>query len=291
MPTLWQDIRFAVRTLRTNPGFSIVAVMILALGIGATTAVFSIVNAVLLRPLPYANPERLLAVTSVYQPDKANQNLRVIALSDMEQWRKESRTLESMGAFAYTELPIRVGEQAYFPITALMDPEFLPTLGNPLAMGTMFAPRTAEGRDNTIIISYHLWIEAFNRDPAVIGRALTVDGEPYTVRGVLREGFQFPRSDASYYTKDIEMLLGAAMVPGFPASARQWFGIARLKPDVTLAQAESEMRAIANGMASRDPRNKDWSIRLSPLGEETARTSRTPLLITLGISAVLLLIE
>jgi predicted permease len=214
----------------------------------------------------------------------------VIALTDMEQWRKESRTLESMGAFAYTELPIRVGEQAYFPITALMDPEFLPTLGNPLAMGTMFAPRTVEGRDSTIIITHHLWIEAFNRDPAVIGKALTVDGEPYTVRGVLREGFQFPRSDASYFTKDVEMLLGAATFPGFPASARQWFGIARLKPDVTLPQAEAEMRAIANGMAAIDAKYKDWSIRLTPLGEETARTSRSPLLITLGISAVLLLI-
>jgi putative ABC transport system permease protein len=290
MQTLWQDIRFAVRTLKTNPGFAVVAVLILALGIGATTAVFSIVNAVLLRPLPYADPARLVAVSSLYQPGKANQRVSLIALTDIEQWRKESRTLESMGAFAYTVLPIRVGEQAYFPVTALMDPEFVPTLGNPLAMGTMFAPRTAEGLDNTIIITHHLWVEAFNRDPAVIGRALTVDGNPYTVRAVLREGFQFPRSDASYFTKDIEMLLPATAAPGFPPAARQWFGIARLKPDITLPQAEAEMRAIANGMAARDERYKDWSIRLTPLGEETARASRSPLLITLGISAVLLVI-
>lgn len=290
MQTLWQDIRFAVRTLKTHPGFAVVAVLILALGIGATTAVFSIVNAVLLRPLPYEDPARLVAVSSLYQPGRANQSVAAIALTDVEQWRKESRTLESMGAFAYTELPIRVGEQAYFPVTALMDPEFLPTLGNPLAMGTMFAPRTSEGLDSTIIITHHLWVEAFNRDPAVIGRALTVDGEPYSVRGVLREGFQFPRSDASYFTKDIEMLLPASAAPGFPASARQWFGIARLKPDITLPQAEAEMRAIANGMALRDERYKDWSTRLTALGEETARTSRSPLLITLGISAVLLVI-
>ena len=113
--TLWQDIRFAVRTLKTIPDSQSLPVLILALGIGATTAVFSIVNAVLLRPLPYADPARLVAVSSLYQPGKANQNVSAIALTDMEQWRKESRTLESMGAFAYTELPIRVGEQAVLP--------------------------------------------------------------------------------------------------------------------------------------------------------------------------------
>ncbi len=291
MDNLFQEIRFALRTLLKNPGFTVDAVLILALAIGATTAVFSVVNAVLLRPLPYRDPERLVAVTSVFEPGKSNRNVSVISLSDMAEWRKQSTTLESMGAFAYTELPLRVGEQAFFPITALMDPEFLPTIGNDLAMGTPFADRAGtNGVDKTVIITHRLWIDAFNGDNAVIGRQITVDGSPFTVRGVLRRDFQFPRADASYFTRDIELLMPAASFPGFPADSRQWFGIARLKPGLRLTQAESELQRIAAAISQAQPDKKDWSVRLTPLAEETARSSRTALMLTLGISIVLLLI-
>src|SRR5437762_12218304 len=98
MDMMWQDVRFAIRTLYKNAGFTVVAVLVLALGAGATTSVFSVVNAVLLRPLPYNDPSRLFAVSSVFQPDKANRPSPVIPLSDMAEWRKHTQTIESMGA-------------------------------------------------------------------------------------------------------------------------------------------------------------------------------------------------
>jgi putative ABC transport system permease protein len=291
MGTLWQDLRFALRTLAKDAGFTVVAVLILALGMGATTAVFSVVNAVLLRPLPYQDPSRLVAMSSVFEPGKSNRDISVVPLTDVEEWRKHVRSLESMGAFAYTQLPIRVGEQAFFPVTALMDPEFLPTLGNTLAIGTPFASRSETGgEDRTVIISHRLWLDAFGGAPDAVGRRVTVDGSPFTVRGILPAEFQFPRADAAYSTNPVDMLMPAAVFLNFPASARQWFGIARLAPGATLAQAETELRTVIRGIGESVPEKKNWSARLTPLAEATARSSRTALLITLGISVVLLLI-
>jgi putative ABC transport system permease protein len=288
MHTVWQDVRFALRTLGKNRGFTVVAVLVLALGIGATTAVFSVVNAVLLRPLPYVDSSRLVAVSSIYRPGTENRRVRVIALSDLQNWRKESRTLAAMGGFFYTQLPARVGDRAYSPITALIEPEFLRTLGNELGMGTHFDLQAAPGSDSTVIISHAFWIEAFGGDPAVIGRPVVVDGQLYNVRGVLAEDFQFPRSDASYFTKPIALLLPA--FSPYLAQSRQWFGIARLAPAVSMEQAQAEMHSIAEGLNRGTPGKEGWSVRLSPLDEETASSSRQALLIVLGISIILLLI-
>jgi predicted permease len=288
MATFWQDVRYAVRTLKNNPGFTFVAALVLALGIGATTAVFSVVNAVLLRPLPYVDPSRLVAVTSVYRPATENRKVRVVALTDLREWRRASRSFASISAFFYTQLPLRAGTQSHSPVTALVDPDFLPTLGNELAMGTHFERGSTPGSDRTVIISHALWLDAFAGDPGVIGRPVSVDGEPYTVRGVLAADFQFPRSDASYFEKPVAVLL-----PAFSndlAESRQWFGIARLAPGITLEQARGELRNIAESISRQTPEKKEWSAGLAPLDEETAGASRQALLLVLGISIVLVLI-
>jgi putative ABC transport system permease protein len=291
MDAIWQDLRCAFRVLRTNRQFTAVAVVVLALGISAPTAVFSIVNAVMLRPLPYQDPERLVAVTSVYQAPSAARPIPVIALTDMAEWRRRSRTIVSMGAFAYTQLPVRVGSQSFSPVTALMDPEFLATLGNPLGMGTFFAAdRAAAGSDLTAIVSHAFWTQALGGDGSALGRPIVVDGTPYVIRGVLAADFQFPRSDASYFDKPVDLLIPAASFPAFPAASRQWFGIARLGSGVALTEAQAELQSIAAALA-RDARTDDaWSVRLVALHEETTRRARQPLLIVLGISVVLLLI-
>jgi putative ABC transport system permease protein len=290
MDGIWQDLRFGVRVLMTERHFTAVAVLILAFGIGATTAVFSVVNAVLLRPLPYDDPDRLTAVTGLFKSDTGSRASRVIPLSDMAEWRRRSGKFASMGAFAYTQLPVRVGGQSFSPVTALMDAEFLPTLGRPLGMGTFFATDAPPGADRTAIVSHAFWLEALGGDPAAIGRPLIVDGESYVLRGVLAAGFQFPRSDASYFTQPIALLIPASTFPGFPASSRQWFGIARLKPDVSLAEAQLELQSIAESL-SRSAKTSDvWSVQLSPLDEETTRNARQPLVAVLGISGILLLI-
>ena len=290
MDGIWQDLRFAVRVLVAQRQFTAAATLILALGIGASAAVFSIVNAVLLRPLPYEDPERLVAISSVLESNASTRTSAVVPLSDVAQWRLRSQMFSSMGAFAYTQLPVRVGNQSFSPVTALMDPQFLPTLGNALAMGTYFDDTPEAGSDMTAIVSHALWVEALASDTSAIGRTIVVDGAPYVVRGVLAADFQFPRSDASYFTKPVALLLPSSSFQGFPAQSRQWFGIARLAPGVTVPQAEAELRSIAEGL-SRDAQTGDrWSVRLAALGEATTRRARQPLLIVLGISMVLLLI-
>lgn len=128
------DLKWALRSLRRAPAFTAMAILVIALGIGATTAVFSVVNAVLLRPLPYYDASRLVAITSIYRPDSDRRTSAVVRLTDVEAWGGETRSLASLGAFAYTQLPIRVGDRALSPVTALMDPQFLRVLGVPLAL-------------------------------------------------------------------------------------------------------------------------------------------------------------
>src|SRR5687767_10525242 len=290
MRGVWQDIRFAIRVLSAHRQFSVVAIFVLALGIGATTAVFTVLNAVLLRPLPYADPERLVAISGLYKSASGTRPSRVVPLTDVGDWRGRASSFESMGAFAYTQLPVRVGQQAFSPITALMDPDFLPTLGKPLAMGTFFDSAAKEGGDRSAIVSHAFWREALGADAQAIGRSVAIDGEPYVIRGVLAAEFQFPRSDASYSTKPVDLLIPASSFPGFPARSRQWFAIARLKAGVPLAAAEAELRSIAESLATRTAAGDVWSVQVAPLDEETTRRSREALLVVMGISIVLLMI-
>jgi putative ABC transport system permease protein len=276
--------------LATERQFTAVAVIVLAFGIGATAAVFSIVNTVLLRPLPYQDPGRLVAISSVLESSAAARTSTVVPLTDLAEWRSRSRMFSSMGAFAYTQLPMQVGNQSFSPVTALMDPPFLPTLGNPLAMGTYFAETPESGSDMTAILGHALWVEALASNPSAIGRTIVVDGAPYVVRGVLAADFQFPRSDASYFTKSVGLLLPSSSFEAPPPQSRQWFGIARLAPGVTMTQAEEELRSVAEGLSRDVPTGDGWSVRLTRLGEATTRRARQPLLIVLGISMVLLLI-
>jgi putative ABC transport system permease protein len=290
MTVFWQDLRLGVRALAAQPRFTTIAVLVLALGIGVTTAVFSVVNAVLLRPLPYPHPDRLVAVTGLHKSATRVSATRAIALASMADWRGRATSFESMGAFAYTQLPVQIGDRAFAPTTALMDPEFLPTLGNRLAHGTFFPADAPPGSDATAIISHRLWQEAFAGDPAAVGRTIRIDGDLYVIRGILAPDFQFPRSDASYFTKPIDLLMPASRLPGFPATASQWWGIARLKAGVTLAQAEAELQPLAEQLSRDEKTGAAMSVQLAPLDEETARQARPSLLVLFGIAIVLLLV-
>lgn len=286
-----QDIRWAMRSLRRGPGFAIGAGLILTLAVGATTAVFTVVNAVLIRPLPYARPQRLFAVSDVYAPaGRPPEDVVRGRLTDVERWRPRATSLEAIGAFAYSEEPIQVGNAAYSPVTALMDPEFLPMLGVPLARGSYFERRNGEGVDFSAIISDRLWREAFGADPAAVGRTVSVNGQVFVVRGILPRGFQFPRADAAYSARPVDLAVPAATMPGFPHGNRQWLIIARLKDGVSPAQARDQLRALAAGDASENPPDRDWTVAMQPLAEATAAGSRLPLLIVFAITLILLAI-
>jgi putative ABC transport system permease protein len=294
MDTLIEDLRFSLRTLARRPGFTAIAVLILGLAIGATTAIFSIVNAVILRPQPYFDPARLVAIEGLYQPArKPARVVPAVVADDVTSWRRESRTMESMAAFSQTDLPARTPNGAFSPVIDLVDPQFLDTLGILPMLGHDFETRDPNVAEPSIIITHKFWQQAFNGDPAVVGKTINLDGSDMTVIGVLPPTFQTPRSDASYFDRDADLIMLAKNLESFQRSFRNWIAVGRLRPGVTLAQAQSELQAIANHakagrLATQD--DADWSVALDPLGKATAETSRQPLFLILGISIVLLLI-
>ena len=286
-----QDLRWALRSLTRSPGFTVVAGLVLTLAIAATSSVFSVVNAVLLRPLPYAEPHRLVAIGTVHRPAGGTpREYPVVALTDVERWRPVApASIESMGAFALTQLAIRVGEQAFSPVTALVDPEFLGVLGVRLMQGSHFR-RGEAGMETSVILSHRLWREAFDGDSAAIGLPIAVDGRAFVLRGVLPEDFQFPRSDASYFTRQPDMVMLSAALSGFPPGARQWLGIARVRDGVTIERATDEMRTVAARVGAEIPEMRDWSVSLTSLAAATGKSSRAALMIVLAVAVVLLLI-
>lgn len=290
MNALWQDVRVSARALAAQRRFTITAIALLGISIGTTTAVFSVVNAVLLRPLPYPEPDRLVAISSVVTSAGVSRPRRTVALTDLAEWRVRSRQFTSMGGFAYTQLPVRIGDRAYSPVTALMDPEFLRTVGTPLARGTFFDASPERTGDMTAILSHALSVEAFGANADAVGQSISVDGTSYVVRGVLAPDFQFPRSDASYSTDPVELLIPAWSYPRFPTASRQWFGIARLAPGVALPEAERELQTVAEGLSRDEATGDVGSVRLASLADETTRAARQPLLVVFGIAVVLLLI-
>ena len=284
MRSLWQDIEFGFRTLRRNPGFAAVAVLILALAVGTSTALFGVVNAVLLKPLPYAEPERLVAVTRVLRPETDNVVLETVVLKDLRAWAQQSTSFESVSSLFFTRLPVRVGEAAYLADTVIMDPALLSTLGISPAIGSDFDG--VQAFDDSLIISHSFWQRAFGGAGDVIGKPIFVGGAPRSVRGVLPAGFEVPRTDARFYRGPVDVFLPA--VEGY-AGGNDW-GIARLAANVSIEQAEAELRSIVTALNDGAPANNGVTARLSPLADERTRNARQPLLILLGIGGVLLLI-
>src|SRR5882724_4607119 len=254
LETILQDLRFAVRMLQKNPAFTMIAVLILALGIGATTAIFSVVNAVLIRPLPYKDPSRLIAMSAMYRQGATIRTFPNVSLNGVEEWRRESHSLESIGSFVFSAMPVNVGEQSLFLVAIGADPELLTTLGITPAAGKNFSGSGSTEKDNSVIISHKLWVEAYHSDPAAVGRTMLIDGDLHTVIGILPSSFQFPRSDASYSPEEPDLIYPVANIAdGWGRDSNQWLTIARLKPGVSEAQAQTELQSITTAAAQKNP--------------------------------------
>jgi putative ABC transport system permease protein len=288
MDLLRQDLSFAIRTMRRHATFAVTAVSLVALAVGAATTAFGVVNAVLLRPLPYDDPEHLVALTSVFRSSEENRISRTVRLVDIEAWRETSRMVASAGAFAFTRLPVQVGDRAFIPTTAITDPGVLPTLGNALGSGSYFAADSAGEADATVIISDAFRRQAFGDETDVVGRAITVNGSTRTVRGVLARDFLFLRPDARVFREAVQLLIPAP--GGFSPEVSPWRGVARLAPGVSIGELDAELTAASAGIAERSPDREGWSLVAAPLDAETTANVRQPLLIILGIFAALLLI-
>lgn len=282
-----QNIRYAVRSIRHAPGFSVAGVAILALAIAATTAVFSVVNAALLRPLPYANPSRLVSMGLLW-PGATREG--GVTLHEVELWRGNAKSLGGVGSFVFTELPVKVGSASYSSVTAAVDPELLQTLGTSMMLGANFAGSGSSQPDRSVIVSYQFWRDALGADRATIGRSLSVNGSPYVLAGVLPASFQFPRADASFFDKTVDLLIPVVNIADqWGRDNAQWFVIGRLAGSITAAQAQAEL----SGLDRRVPRptsSPTPMVRVASLSEITTRGVRSALLLIFWISTVLLLI-
>jgi predicted permease len=283
LDSLLRDVRYAVRTLTRTPVFTAVALLALALGIGANTAVFSVVNAVLLRPLPFADPDRLVMVFN-YAPRGA------ASMADFLDWRARSQSFESLAVFEvnpftnsrFTWTGDGEPEQVFgYRVTA----RFFDTLGvRPLLGRTFTAGEDEPGRPGTVVLSERLWRRRYGANADVLGKTAVLNGRNHTIVGVMPGGFEF-------WNREVDAW---AILPLAPPSRRGPFfvrGVARLKPGGSVEQASAEMRVIASDIERTHPQNYDHlRIPVVPLREVLVGNIRTLLLVLLGAVGLVLLI-
>ncbi|HEY0724942.1 MAG TPA: ABC transporter permease, partial [Pyrinomonadaceae bacterium] len=279
------DLRYAIRLQRKNPGFTIVAVIALALGIGANTAIFSVVNTVLLQPLPYKDPERLVMVWE--EATKAGYPQDTPTAANYVDWRDQNQSFEGMAAI----------DETSFNLTGSGDPERLegrrvstslfPLLGVEPQLGRVFsAAEDQPGSERVVLLSYALWQRRFGGDTGIVGKTLTLNGAGYTVVGVMPARFQFP-------TRDDEAWVPIAMTQDEATNRGRHYlqVVAKLKPGVTLPQAQADMTTIATRLQQQYPQtNTDLGAVITPLHEHLVGDIKPALLILLGAVGLVLLI-
>ncbi len=285
-----QDVRYGLRTMRRSPGFTAVAVVTLALGIGANTAIFSVVNAVLLRPLPYPEPDRLVTPVGVKNDPSARTN---VSYPDFQDWRDQTQTLEALAAYVNSTMLLRRDDaEPELLYGANVTADLFPLLRvRPVAGRGFTREEERPGAAPVILISYGIWRRHFNADPNVIGQQLNRGGAspgPIVV-GVLPEGFRFPvQSGRTDFLRPLAPALGEYAQRRGAYSLRV---VARLKPGATVEAAGGEMRVIGARLERQYP---DEGFRLGArfisLHEAVVGDVRTPLLVLLGSVGLLLLI-
>jgi putative ABC transport system permease protein len=287
LETLWQDLRYGARMLWKHPGFSFVAVLTLALGIGANTAIFSIVNGVLLRPLPYPEPDHLLYIWGRNKSLGISQGY--LSAFDVVDYRERSGSFEQIAA--YTTVPVNLSHtgQPERLEGILVTTNFFQTLGvQPLLGRTFLAEEGSEGRDHVVMISYGLWQRQFGGDPNLIGRTLRldrIDGNSFLVVGVMPAEFQFPQRT------DVWMPFDFDPEETHGGGGRDWRVIARLKPGRDVRQAQAEINTISQRLAEQYPAtNAGWDLMLVAFPEYIFGNTRTALLMLLAAVGFVLLI-
>ncbi len=284
--TLFSDVRYALRSLLKRPGFTLTAVVALGLGIGANTAIFSVINGVLLRSLQYANPDRLVMVWERFAQNPDHQN--VVAPANFLDWQKRSRSFDKIAAvwdarlnFTGSGDPIEVPAQ-------LVSAGFFPALGvQPVIGRWLTEDEDRPGATLVAVLSHRLWQERFGGNPAVVGQQVTISGRSYTITGVMPPGFHFLNDQVQVWKP---LALDPA-VDQRKTSGRFLRCVARLAPGVTLEQAQAELNVIARQLEQQYPTyNTGWSVSLVPIREQIVGDIRPILLVLLGAVAFVLLI-
>src|SRR5580765_1986562 len=228
------DLNFAFRQLQKNPGFTAVAVLTLALGIGANTAIFSFVNAILLRPLPYKTPERLVMVFTSYLQNGSHKNW--VAAPALDEWRKQTTVFEGLAARSFGGFVLTGTGQPETISGSRFTANIFRLLGIQPLLGRDFLPEEeASGKDHVVLLSHELWRQRFGGDPGIVGQTMTLNDEPYTVIGVMPPRTFFPERETQLWTP---LAFSLDQLRGFGSHNYLIYG--RLKPGVTLAQANSQ---------------------------------------------------
>ncbi len=291
MTTLAQDIRYGWRTLRKSPGFTAVAVLVLALGIGANTAIFSVVNAVLLRPLPFDQPSRLVALYHI--PPQAlfpGMSLFSVSPANFLDWRAQAHSFEDMSAYGFGRYTLTGKGQPEAIRTVAVTHGFFDILRAQPLLGRVFAEGEDQaGRDHEVVLSYDLWRTHFGANPAIVGHTIQLNDQAYTVIGVMPKGFEFPL-DPSYRPQMWKPQNWTAQDRAI-RDDHNYDIIARLKPGITLQQAKAELATISDRLAQEYPKdNKGWGATAILLRDDLVGDVRSPLLILLGAVGFVLLI-
>ncbi len=295
MTTLFQDVRYGLRLLWKSPGFTIVAVLSLALGVGANTAIFSIVNAVLLRSLPFSHPDRLVKIVANNRGVGAQDiGLSVPELDDL---RTRAGVFDQVTATQGGPTNLTGGERPQHLELLEVSPNYFSMLGTSAHIGRVFGPGDeAPGFAEAAVISDSLWARGFGRDPGVLGRRLQLDNDPYTIVGVLPPGFRHPGRTVA---TDVEIWITAGFrADPFPKPDRSLRflpgAIGLLKPGISLEQAQSRLNAFTAQLraeyATDYPAGSGWSIEVEPLQESLVGNVRPMLLVLMGAVVLIILL-
>lgn len=287
LETLWQDVRYGARMLRKNPGFTLVAVITLALGIGANTAIFSVIESVLLRPLPYDHPQSLIEVWNTYPPVIP---LGGLSPGDFQDWQKKLTTISEMGGYAWIQQGAnltRDGDPQRVQMSYATSNLF-PMLGVKPSLGRLFTPdEDRAGGTPIVVLSHRFWQSRFGEDTGVVRKTVTLDGLQYTIVGVL--------SKSSHLLDAPDLWLPLGELPddlGLSEHVHhELIGIARLKPGATVAQAREEFKALNRQSALAYPaEHKNFGVEVRSMQDPSAAQMRESLLVLFGAVGLVLLI-
>ena len=285
MGVLIQDLKYSVRMLAKNPGFTVVAVLTLALGIGANTAIFSAVNAILLRPLPYKDPGQLVQVWET-NPQRGFPEFPASPPNFFD-WRDQNHSFSQIAAVQYDDYNLTGAGAPTHVFGIDVSPNVFALLGAKPELGRVFT-ETEDNPNNpqVAIIGHSLWQTQFGSDPNIVGKAIVLDAKSFAVVGVMPASFRYPEADTQIWTPLI------LREDSKTARGAHWLSvIARLKPGVSFDQAQAEMQTIAGRLQTQYPNsNKDWSVFLRPLRKEVIGNIQTALLVLLGAVGLVLLI-
>ena len=285
------DVLYAVRVFRRSPSFAAAVVVVLALGIGANTAIFSIVNAVLLRPVPFGEPDRIVRLFQV-PPQDAFPNTPTFSVSpgNFYDWKRDAKLFDGMAIHRFRQFRLTGGSTPQSILAGAVDADFFPVLSATPALGRVFLEEEdAPGGNRVVVLSDRFWRSHFNSGSDVVGRTLSLDGEAYTVVGVMPPAFSF----AAWFITGRDLWVPVAYTDEAKAVRENHNAqvVARLKPGVTVDQARAEMAALSVRLERDFPKdNAGWGATVIPLQEVLVGDLRTPLVVLLAAVGLVLLI-